>query len=82
MSGGVIGIANAWLRASLPCCAHSTDGVLPPPPACPGAATYMGCQEQCILNASCVAWMRGTDDDWDCTIDETCPNLVRRSWNG
>lgn len=20
--------------------------------------------------------MHGTDDDWDCTIDETCPNLV------
>lgn len=56
----------------------SADGLLTSPllPE-PGAAEYADCQLECLLNAECVAWMHGTDDDWDCTIDETCPNLVR-----
>mgnify|MGYP000314125124 CR=1 FL=1 len=42
-----------------------------------GAAEETECQLECMQSADCVAWMHGTDDDWACTIDETCPNLVR-----
>lgn len=54
----------------------------PPPlsvPACACAASYEQCQEECLTTADCVAWMWGVDDDWDCIIDDTCPNLVRDS---
>lgn len=47
--------------------------------ACVCAASYEQCQQECLTTADCVAWMWGVDDDWDCIIDDTCPNLVRRS---